>query len=205
MNWQLNRIHYPIYNLGEGKRIGIWVQGCNLGCRGCISQTTWKKNAGRSISIVELFNWVLNIKDGFDGITISGGEPFQQYEQLIAFLFLIKNKTKLEVQCYTGYSLDEIQNLFPDKLFAKYIDVLVDGRYIESLHENTNTKGSTNQSIYKFINEVPVIQKNFNFSNKWSLQVSESNQIYMVGIPQKNELITLCNDLRKNGINKKFK
>ena len=34
MNWQLNKIQYPLYNLGVGKRIGIWVKGCTLACDG---------------------------------------------------------------------------------------------------------------------------------------------------------------------------
>ncbi len=205
MNWQLNKIQYPVYNLGEGKRIGIWVQGCNLGCKGCVNKTLWSSNGGKNISVVDVFNWVIEKQNEFEGITISGGEPFQQYEQLIAFLHLIKTKTGLTVHCFSGYYLDELQSLFPDKLFLKYIDTLVDGRYIERQHENTNIKGSANQSVYRIIDEVPVKQSQIEASKKWSVNVSIDNEIYMAGIPKKNELKTLCNGLAEIGIRKFFK
>lgn len=205
MKWRLNKIQYPVYNLGEGKRIGIWVQGCTLGCKGCVNQTLWSSRGGKSISVIDIFNWIQLIQDDFDGITVSGGEPFQQYGQLISFLHLIKTKTKLNVHCFSGYYLSELQELFPDKLFQKYLDTLVDGRYIESQHENSNLKGSSNQTIYRFIDEIPVKEKGAKLSNRWSVQVGDYNQIYMAGIPRKNELNILCSELSKVGINKRFK
>ncbi len=205
MNWQLNKIQYPVYNLGEGKRIGIWVQGCNLGCKGCVNKTLWSSTGGKSISVVDVFNWVVEKQNEFDGITISGGEPFQQYEQLVSFLHLVKTRTSLNVHCFSGYYLNELQEQFPDKLFLKYIDTLVDGRYIEEQHENSNLKGSANQSIYKVIEAVPVKQNKSRASKKWSLNVSSENEIYMAGIPKKNELKTLCNELAEVGIQKTFR
>ncbi len=205
MNWQLNKIQYPIYNLGEGKRIGIWVQGCNLGCKGCVNQTLWNTQGGKSISVVDVFNWVASIQNDFNGVTISGGEPFQQYEQLIAFLYLVKTKTKLSVHCFSGYYLYELIELFPDKLFQKYIDTLIDGRYIEAQHENSNLKGSTNQTHYRFIDGLAVKEGKREVSNKMSLKVGRDNQIYMAGIPKKNELQKLCNELSSVGITKQFR
>ncbi len=205
MNWQLNKIQYPVYNLGEGKRIGIWVQGCNLACKGCVNKTLWNSKGGKSISVVDVFNWVASIQNDFDGITVSGGEPFQQYEQLIAFLHLIKTKTILTVHCFSGYYLNELQQQFHDKLFLKYIDTLVDGRYIEEQHENTNIKGSANQSVYRIVDGVPIKQNKTKASKKLSLNVSSENEIYMSGIPKKNELKTLCNELAEVGIQKIFR
>jgi anaerobic ribonucleoside-triphosphate reductase activating protein len=205
MNWQLNKIQYPVYNLGEGKRIGIWVQGCTLECKGCVNKTLWSSKGGKSISVLDVFNWVASIQNDFDGITVSGGEPFQQYERLISFLHLVKTKTNLTVHCYSGYYLNELQEKFPDKLFLKYIDCLVDGRYIEDQHENTNVKGSTNQSVFRIIDEVPVKQKKTSASKKWSVNISNDNRIYMSGVPKKNELKELCNELSEVGIKKTFR
>ncbi len=141
MNWRLSKIQYPIYNLGPGKRIGIWVQGCNLACEGCINQMLWSKRKGKYLPVYEVFNIIKNLEEDYDGITISGGEPFQQYEQLIAFIYLIKTQTKLNIQCYTGYELNELSTLYQDGLYLKFIDYLVDGRYVQSQHENENIKG----------------------------------------------------------------
>lgn len=205
MNWQLNKIQYPIYNLGPGKRIGIWVQGCNLGCRGCVNQTTWDKRGGKNVSVLDVFNWVAALEGDFDGITISGGEPFQQYEPLMAFLFLVKSRTKYDTYCFSGYCLDELDTLFPDKLFYRYLDYLVDGRYIAELHDNKNLKGSSNQTIYRFVDGVSVKQTGETSNNKWSVFLSESNQIYMAGIPKQKELEQLCSKLSETGIEKRFR
>jgi anaerobic ribonucleoside-triphosphate reductase activating protein len=205
MKWRLNKIQYPVYNLGEGKRIGIWVQGCNLHCKGCLNKTLWNKRGGRSVPVADLFNWVVSINENFDGITISGGEPFQQYEQLIVFMHLIKLKTNLTVHCFTGYYLSELEEIFPDKIFLKYIDILVDGRYIQEDHENMNLKGSSNQTIYRIIDEVAVVQEDIAASKKWSVNINDNGRIHMSGIPRKNELIKLCNDLAAAGIRKSFK
>lgn len=205
MNWKLNKIQYPVYNLGEGKRVGIWVQGCSLGCKGCLNQTLWGKDGGKEIAVLDVYNWIASLQHEYDGITISGGEPFQQYPQLIAFLHLIKIKTRLSVQCFTGYYLEELYSLFPDNLFLKYIDTLVDGRYIDKKHNNDSKKGSLNQTIYKIINEIPEIDYSYRSPNKWSLHVNSFNEIFMAGIPKKNELESLCNEILKKGYTIKFK
>lgn len=205
MHWRLNKIQYPIYNLGPGKRIGIWVQGCSLGCKGCLNRTTWNKNGGTAVPLLDLFNWVVAIGPGFDGVTISGGEPFQQYEQLVAFLHLIKTRTSLDTYCFSGYYLDELDRMFPDKLFRRYLDFLVDGRYVTAVHENRNLKGSSNQTIFKFEGAVAVKQVAAPTSNKWSVLVDDASRIYMAGIPKKLDLQQICAELRDAGFEKTFR
>lgn len=205
MNWKLNKIQYPIYNLGVGKRIGIWVQGCNLGCKGCVNQVLWNKEGGSSITVPEVFNCLVPLFDDYDGITISGGEPFQQYPQMIAFLHLIKTKTKLSIHCFTGYYLEELYDLFPDRLFLKYIDTLIDGRYVENEHDNNHTRGSLNQSVYTIKDGIPLINDSYKASKKWSLSIDEHNSIYMAGIPARNELQNISNELNKSGFQIKFR
>jgi anaerobic ribonucleoside-triphosphate reductase activating protein len=205
MNWQLNKIQYPLYNLGEGKRIGIWVQGCTLACDGCINEMIWSKKKGKSIAIYELYQFIESISEDYDGVTISGGEPFQQYEQLIAFSYLIKTRTKLNIHCFTGYEVKELEELFPDKLFLNYIDYLVDGRYVKELHSNNNLVGSSNQKTYH-INEgdakeiYPTKEK-----NRWSVSVTKDGSIYMAGIPKAKEIEKIEQNLRDIGIIKNFK
>lgn len=204
MIWKLGKIQFPIYNLGYGKRIGIWVQGCSLGCRDCINKELWGKDRGKGVSVIDVTNLILLLQNGFEGVTISGGEPFQQYEQLISFLFLLKKKTNLSVQCFTGYYLDELYELYPDRLFLNYIDILVDGRYVKTLHENRNIRGSSNQTVYHIVDQVPRIRHDYYSPNLWSVKVDESNQIYMAGIPKKNELEILSEELNEKGFNIRF-
>jgi len=188
MKWQINKIQYPVYNLGQNKRIGIWVQGCSLHCNDCINQTLWANEGGESVDVLDLFNWLLLNAEAFDGITITGGEPFEQYDQLIAFLHLVKTKTRLDVCCFSGYYLHELYSKYPDKKFTKYIDYLIDGRFTEKLNDNENANGSSNQTIYKFVNEIPYNEETNKFSTKWSLKVDENCKIYISDITKIGEL-----------------
>ena len=59
----LNRLHWPVTVLGPGRRVGIWMQGCSIGCRGCVSRDTWPApgepgSAGNVISIDDLLSRV---------------------------------------------------------------------------------------------------------------------------------------------------
>ena len=205
MLWQLNRIQYPVYNLGKGKRIGIWVQGCSLACKGCVSQTLQTIEGGKEVNIAQLVDEIVKVKEHYNGITITGGEPFQQYEQLIAFCAYLKQKTGMEIYVFSGYYLEELIEKFPDKLFFKYIDYLMDGRYEEDKHDNQNVRGSSNQNLYKFENNQAILQKNLFKSEIFSVNVDNDKQVYLSGIPKTNELNQLSDYLNKTGINLIFK
>ncbi len=79
MMLNLSRIHFPVTTLGPGNRIGIWFQGCSIRCKGCISVDTWGMKKG-SVSVDEIISVIDPWLDMADGITISGGEPFDQPE-----------------------------------------------------------------------------------------------------------------------------
>ncbi len=53
MNILLNKAHFPVTVLGPGRRIGIWLQGCSIGCAGCISQDTWEADATKAMAALE--------------------------------------------------------------------------------------------------------------------------------------------------------
>ena len=81
----LSRIHFPVTTLGPGRRIGIWFQGCSIRCPGCISMDTWAP--GRGITTIdEVVSAIAQWIPTADGITISGGEPFDQPVALIELL-----------------------------------------------------------------------------------------------------------------------
>lgn len=201
----MNRILYPIYNLGPGKRIGIWVQGCSLKCQGCISPSLWPENGGRKIEIEYLVHQIRKIQGHFDGITISGGEPFDQYDALIAFSTFIKKKTKLNVFVFSGYRLDELKNKFRDHLFMTSIDYLMDDRYRQELHDDTNTRGSGNQKLYHFQNNRPRLLEECFESSKWSVCITPDHKMFLSGIPKKNELNLIKTRLKNSGINMEYK
>lgn len=73
----VNIIHYPVYTLGPGKRVGIWLQGCSIRCKGCMSSHTWEFDKNRAIKIEQVTNILKSF--GCKRLTISGGEPFDQH------------------------------------------------------------------------------------------------------------------------------
>lgn len=89
MKLALSRVHFPVTTLGPGRRLGIWVQGCSIRCPGCISSDTWAKRAA-DVEIAELLDLVRPWLHECDGITISGGEPFEQLEALEQLLHAIR-------------------------------------------------------------------------------------------------------------------
>lgn len=95
------------------------------------------------MSIEEAFN-LLNIDDF--NISILGGEPMMQYEAVVSLCKMIKERTHKTIWLWSGYELHEIKQRFPDIL--KYIDVLVDGPFIQEFAEpNLQWRGSSNQNI----------------------------------------------------------
>jgi anaerobic ribonucleoside-triphosphate reductase activating protein len=81
----LSKLHFPITALGPGRRIGIWFQGCSIRCAGCMSRDTWAfTRDGEPVETVlkRMEPWFAEA----DGITISGGEPFDQADGLLALL-----------------------------------------------------------------------------------------------------------------------
>lgn len=131
---------------GEGIRTVIWTQGCPHHCPGCHNPETHDFNGGKLVDIEELKKQIFNLKNQ-DGITISGGEPFSQIEACMEIAKFAKS-IGLNVWCYTGYTFEELLNRPLAVEFLKYIDVLVDGKFILSEKSlNLKFRGSKNQRI----------------------------------------------------------
>jgi anaerobic ribonucleoside-triphosphate reductase activating protein len=199
MNWQLNKIQYPVYNLGPGKRLGIWVQGCDLYCRGCINKSLWDAEKGKSVPVLAVYEMINQLCQDYDGITITGGEPFNQYPQLMAFSMLIKRKTNLNILCYTGYCLNELETKFSDKAFYQSIDFLIDGRYKASELTTNSLIGSENQRIYIFSDGKAIATKMENSEKTWSVKCDDGT-IYMAGIPNRKDMDILVKNLSLSDI-----
>jgi len=130
---------------GPGKRLVIWVQGCTLHCKGCVNKELWDKNKGKSYSSDYFVDIVKS--NNLDGITLLGGEPMQQSEQLLP---LVKNITNLgkSIVCFTGYEIDELKKKSQIDIL-NLCDFLICGRFIESQRNlYLQFRGSDNQKVY---------------------------------------------------------
>ncbi|OPZ97886.1 MAG: anaerobic ribonucleotide reductase-activating protein [Bacteroidetes bacterium ADurb.Bin408] len=179
MQWRINQIQYPVHTLGNGKRICICVQGCPMGCSPCRNTRLSHQGKGELLDIKLLFNWIRLKSEAFDGITITGGEPFEQYEPLVAFIKLVKQYTRLQVTCYSSFYLHELYKRFPAKEFTLYTDILIDGRFKDKHSITGSSPGSSNQSVYFFKDGMPFITNSYPFTKiKCDAIINEGTTIW---------------------------
>lgn len=134
---------------GEGVRVSLWVSGCNRHCPGCFNPEAQSFEYGEEVnaSVVNQIAKALG-RSYISGLTILGGEPMEpdNIPGVFALLYMIKKAFKDErtVWLYTGYKYEEIAT----SPILAYVDVLVDGEFIENQHEaGLVFKGSKNQRI----------------------------------------------------------
>jgi len=141
MKVKLAAITYDSIVDGPGIRTVIWFQGCHHKCPGCHNPQTHDFNGGYEEDVDNIIE-ICNTQLLQDGVTISGGDPFYQPE---ALEYLISN-INTNIWVYTGFNYEYLLNKY--KNILQYIDVLVDGPYIESLRDLTLLfRGSSNQRL----------------------------------------------------------
>ena len=133
---------------GRGVRVALWVSGCNHRCKNCHNPESWDFNAGKKFTNEDFNNLIKELSlPYYDGITFTGGDPLHPSNIKDVEDIIIKIKEILPdktVWCYTGYDYEQVKHLS----VMKYIDVLVDGVYIDELRDITLPfKGSSNQRV----------------------------------------------------------
>lgn len=132
---------------GPGYRAAIFAQGCPHHCPGCHNPGSHDPAGGKEMAVSEIVDC---FKDNplLEGITLTGGEPFQQPRACVA-LASAAHQRGLSVWAYTGYTLEELVHLDYDKiLLLLSVDVLVDGPFILSQRSlDLPWRGSRNQRV----------------------------------------------------------
>lgn len=144
MKLSLSRVHFPVTTLGPGRRLGIWVQGCSIRCPGCISSDTWAKKSP-DIDVTELLDRIRPWLHECDGITISGGEPFEQPEALEQLLHAIRQLSGANILAFSGLPLEKLASL--DIVKRGLVDCLVSDPFDVSLGQTKYLRGSDNQRM----------------------------------------------------------
>lgn len=182
---RISRVHFPIETLGPGRRLGIWVQGCSIHCPGCISLDTWSEDRGHTS--VEA---VLALCDGWlaeaDGVTISGGEPFDQPAALKAMLVEIRARFAGDILVYSGHALEEL----PLGEFEGLIDTLISDPLDIDAPQDLPWRGSDNQRLTHL---TPLGGARFEAQPRTNngLDVmfdDETGTVFMAGIPRRGDL-----------------
>ena len=192
--------------LGPGRRIGLWVQGCTIRCRGCVSQDTWALDASTAIPVADLIAWCRKVApEGPDGVTISGGEPFLQPRALLALLDGLAQWRReagldFDILCYSGYPLSTLQRRHP-ALLAR-LDAIIPEPYVDAKPGTRVWRGSDNQPLVplsergraRYATHVDAAAE----AAGRRMQVAiDGGRVWMIGIPERGDMArleSLCAD-----------
>jgi len=137
---------------GPGLRAVIWMQGCTFHCPGCFNAASHAKEAGKEYSPAELESWIFAAHDWntLDGITISGGEPLQQWAALLPVLQWFKaTYPQKTIVLFTGYNWNELGWKVRGQL-EQVCDVVISGRYEQEKRVANHLVGSSNKEFFIF-------------------------------------------------------
>ncbi|MEO8674374.1 MAG: 4Fe-4S cluster-binding domain-containing protein [Casimicrobiaceae bacterium] len=203
---QLNKAHWPVTVLGPGRRIGLWVQGCTIHCRGCVSTDTWPRDPSKAIAVRDVLAWCRRVApDSPDGVTISGGEPFEQAVALRALLegliaWRHASGRDFDLLCYSGYPLKTLERKHAALLAL--LDAVIPEPYVDNLPQGNVWRGSRNQPLvplsargrarYAAFEDVTAEQH-----GKRMQAAIDGGRVWMIGIPGRGDMAAveaLCAD-----------
>jgi anaerobic ribonucleoside-triphosphate reductase activating protein len=141
----ISRIHFPVTTLGPGRRLGVWFQGCSIRCVGCVSADTWSKDTGFT-TVAALLDAAEPWLAQADGVTISGGEPFDQPLALEHLLREIRRRATVDVFVYSGHPFAKLAPWLEGA--PGLIDALMSEPYIDDAPQTLALRGSDNQVLH---------------------------------------------------------
>ena len=201
MEISLSRVHFPVTTLGPGRRVGIWMQGCSIRCPGCISSDTWAKKApGTTVDelLVRVGSWLKEC----DGVTISGGEPFEQAPALELLLRGIRKLTTANILVYSGMRFAAL--IEEPSVTAGLIDCLISEPFELDSSQGKYLMGSDNQRM-TFL--TPLGRKVFGPLNRpandsdrrLDVMFDEDGIVWLAGIPGRGDMARLQRLLEEQG------
>ncbi|MCV7281786.1 radical SAM protein [Mycolicibacterium flavescens] len=205
MRINISRLHHPVTALGPGTRAGLWVQGCSIGCPGCVSRDTWAPGDGTALDVDDVLAWLTGLGD-VDGLTISGGEPT---EQPVALRALLEGVDALrrdgvftgDVLCYTGRDEADFHAVLP--WAGDLIDAVIVGPFAVAEPTDLLWRGSANQRLIPLSERgrqryAPYLDAR---PEQPPLQVTvEDGQVWMIGVPRRGDLRRLETALAGAGV-----
>jgi anaerobic ribonucleoside-triphosphate reductase activating protein len=170
---------------------------------------TWTPDPKRAMRIADVLAWCRErAKDGCDGITISGGEPFDQPHGLRALLTGLHAWRKssgldFDILSYSGYPLRTLQA--KHSTILALLDAVIPEPYIENAPPTAIWCGSANQSLTPLSERgkrkyAPYLAMSLEEYGK-QMQVSvEGKKIWMIGIPSRGDMAALENLCQTRGL-----
>ncbi len=194
---ELNKAHWPVTVLGPGRRIGLWVQGCSIHCPGCVSRDTWPRDKSKSIAVRDVLAWCRKVSaNTLDGVTISGGEPFEQPAALRALLTGLiawrrADHLDFDILCYSGFPQRTLEKKHAPLLAL--LDAIIPEPYVNDLPQGNVWRGSRNQPLVPLSDRgraryAAHLTEAADAAGKRMQATVEAGRVWMIGIPGRGDM-----------------
>ena len=170
--------------LGPNNRLCIWTQGCLKNCKNCMSPEFRTFNSNKNIDIIkELEKYDFTT---IEGVTISGGEPFLQLDELELLVEYLSKKVE-DILIYTGMKYNTLKLIKKAKNIFSKIAVLIDGEYKDELNNNEILRGSSNQNIIILNEKFKDLYEEYSKRPRAKQIVKVDTITYGIGLREKGE------------------
>ncbi|WP_447753272.1 4Fe-4S single cluster domain-containing protein [Sphingopyxis fribergensis] len=186
---RISRLHFPVTTLGPGRRVGLWFQGCSIRCAGCISVDTWDAGEGQ-VSLADVIAELARLAPAADGLTVSGGEPFDQPDALAALLTAWRSVSSRSIFLFTGYERDAIAPWL--SAHPGLVDAVMTGPFRSDLPQSQALRGSDNQQL-EILSELGAEFHSFDRAagdadRRLDVLFDEAGHAWFAGIPARGDL-----------------
>lgn len=189
--------------LGPGVRAVVWVWGCTRGCAGCVAGPILGKPSRPPVSVDSLAQRILAIP-GMDGVTFSGGEPFEQAEALVALCDRLRTHREVSLMSYSGFTRAEIAASSDPhrRSLLSRLDILVDGPYLRGRHADLLWRGSSNQRLHLLTPRHAELEPLLDSAPSAGVEVvvDAAGRVSWIGVPEIGFAERLDEGLRRRGI-----
>jgi anaerobic ribonucleoside-triphosphate reductase activating protein len=169
---------------GPGLRFVVWTQGCSLGCADCCNPHLWNPSGGEASTVGAVLERLAGARarhPQLEGLTLVGGEPFEQDEALAALCEQVRAQD-LTVLAFSGYTLEELRSR--GSRLLDHVDLLVDGRYEVEKHTTAiRWIGSSNQRVHFLSDAYTPSDPRFGEANHAEIRMDHRGEIQVVGFP----------------------
>lgn len=202
----INRILAPVTVLGAGRRVVVWVQGCDLACPGCASVDTWDMSLGTRRSadaVAEALAAEIRARD-LDGLTITGGEPMDQAPALAEMITRLREilaswhrADGFDILAFSGYTTAAARRRAGS--LWQLLDIAVCGPYRRDLPSDVALVATRNQEVNPLTPRG--VSKYALLTSPTRMQVmSDGESLVMVGLPRPGELDKFTQMMAERGI-----
>lgn len=136
---------------GPGRRAAIWVQGCSIRCRGCCNPSYLDHAGGREEDPRSLARRIVQESSqlDLDGITLLGGEPFDQVSAVELFLAEIRAESSLGIILFSGHPWERLERESSWQEILRQCDLVKAGPWNPALAPDSRAWiGSRNQTLH---------------------------------------------------------